>query len=102
MSQIHDLSVPQEVPSVVKLQQRGFVLARTEFKEQGLVWKSERCPLPHNPWKALGDVSSPEWTREMCLEGNREGCLQALLHLRLINSETSFFRLLKITSSSSK
>lgn len=72
------------------------------FKEQSLVWQSEWCPLPHNPWKALRGVSSSEWTREMCLEGNRESCLQDLLHLRLINSETFFFRSLKITNSSSK
>lgn len=69
---------------------------------QSLVWQSEWCPLPHNPWKALRDVSSPKWTREVCLEGNREGYLQALLHLLLISSEISFFRLLKITNSSSK
>lgn len=33
VSQICDLSVPQEVPSVIKLQQRGFVLSSrsTEF-----------------------------------------------------------------------
>lgn len=37
MNPIHDLSVPQEVPSLIKLQQRGFVLARTEFKEHR-VW----------------------------------------------------------------
>lgn len=33
VSQIHKWSVPQEVPSIMKLQQRGFLLARTELKE---------------------------------------------------------------------
>lgn len=57
-----------------------------------LGWQSERCICPHNE-KAIErcGVSSLKLTVEVCLEGYGEGFLQALMHLLLINLETSFF-----------